>query len=94
MLLNINRAYQITAILQRVKSASVSVDGKIISSINKGLLIFVAIGKDDSYTKANHVASKILRLKLWDDANGNRVRPATDANLFGYELMKLSGNKA
>ncbi|KAF2163700.1 hypothetical protein M409DRAFT_37206, partial [Zasmidium cellare ATCC 36951] len=55
------------AVIQRVKSASVTVDGQLISSISKGLLVFAAIGKDDTEKEAISMASKVLKVKLWDD---------------------------
>lgn len=51
------------AVIQRVKSASVTVDGQLISSISKGLLVFAAIGKDDTEKEAISMASKILKVK-------------------------------
>ncbi|KAF2236404.1 putative aminoacyl-tRNA hydrolase [Viridothelium virens] len=60
------------AILQRVKSASVTVDEKLVSSIGKGLLVFAAVAKDDTEKEADGMASKILKTKLWDDENGGR----------------------
>ncbi|CZT22349.1 related to aminoacyl-tRNA hydrolase [Ramularia collo-cygni] len=59
-------------VIQRVKSASVTVDGQLISSIGKGLLVFAAIGKDDTKKEAESMASKILKAKFWDDAEGGR----------------------
>ncbi|CAG5156490.1 uncharacterized protein ALTATR162_LOCUS4288 [Alternaria atra] len=54
-------------VLQRVKSASVTVDGQLISSIGKGLLVLAAISKDDTEKDVEAMASKILKAKLWDD---------------------------
>ncbi|KAF1939480.1 D-tyrosyl-tRNA deacylase [Clathrospora elynae] len=54
-------------VLQRVKSASVTVDGQLISSIGKGLLVLAAISKDDTDKDVESMASKILKAKLWDD---------------------------
>lgn len=47
-------------------------DGQLISSIGKGLLVFAAIGKDDTKKEAESMASKILKAKFWDDAEGGR----------------------
>ena len=55
------------AVLQRVKSASVTVDGEIISQIGKGLLVLAAISKDDTPKEVESMANKILKAKLWDD---------------------------
>ncbi|SMQ45388.1 unnamed protein product [Zymoseptoria tritici ST99CH_3D1] len=59
-------------VIQRVKSASVTVDGQLISTIGKGLLVFAAIGKDDTKKEAESMAAKVLKVKLWDDEQGGR----------------------
>ncbi|KAK0270001.1 D-tyrosyl-tRNA(Tyr) deacylase [Friedmanniomyces endolithicus] len=59
-------------VIQRVKSASVTVDGQLISSIAKGVLIFAAIGKDDTPKEAESMASKVLKVKLWEDDQGSK----------------------
>lgn len=53
--------------LQRVKSASVTVDGQLISSIGKGLLVLAAVSRDDTEKDVEAMASKILKAQLWDD---------------------------
>ena len=58
------------AVIQRVKSASVTVDGQLISTISKGLLVFAAVGKDDTHKEAESMAGKVLKVKLWEDDNG------------------------
>ena len=60
------------AVIQRVKSASVTVDGQLISSIGKGLLILAAIAKEDTAKEAESMASKVLKVKLWDDDQGGK----------------------
>lgn len=62
-----------TAILQRVLSASVTVDQQVVSSIGKGILVFAAIAPGDTEKEAESMASKILKLKLWDDESENKV---------------------
>lgn len=58
--------------LQRVKSASVSVDGELIASIGKGILALAAVSKDDTIKDSEKSASKLLNMKLWDDEKGGR----------------------
>ncbi|KAK5674600.1 D-tyrosyl-tRNA(Tyr) deacylase [Elasticomyces elasticus] len=60
------------AVIQRVKSASVTVDGQLISSIAKGILVFAAVGKDDTLKEAESMAGKVLKLKLWEDDQGGK----------------------
>jgi D-tyrosyl-tRNA(Tyr) deacylase len=62
----------LAAVIQRVKSASVTVDGELISSIAKGLLVFAAIGKDDTLKEAESMAGKVLKTKFWDDEQGGK----------------------
>lgn len=62
----------IPAVIQRVKSASVTVDGQLISTIGKGLLVLAAVEKNDTQKEAEAMASKILKVKFWDDDKGGR----------------------
>lgn len=59
--------------LQRVKSASVTVDGQLISTIGKGLLVLAAISKDDTEKDVESMADKILKAKLFDDEDKDPV---------------------
>ncbi|KAF4305898.1 D-tyrosyl-tRNA(Tyr) deacylase [Botryosphaeria dothidea] len=66
------RALIIAAVLQRVKSASVTVDGNLISSIGKGILVFVGVGKEDTPKEVEKMAGKVLTMQLWDDDEGGK----------------------
>lgn len=57
-------------VLQRVTRASVSVKGKVIASINKGLLILFGAEKVDSDDKIDFLAEKTLNLRVFPDQNG------------------------
>ncbi|KAH7325793.1 D-Tyr tRNAtyr deacylase-like domain-containing protein [Stachybotrys elegans] len=61
------------AILQRVLSGSVTVDKELVSSIGKGILVFAAVAPGDTKKEMETMASKVLRMKLWDDEAGGRV---------------------
>lgn len=61
-----------SAILQRVASASVTVDTQLISSIGKGVLVFAAVAPDDTSKEIESMAAKVIKMKMWpDDAGGN-----------------------
>ncbi|KAK5661694.1 hypothetical protein OQA88_9794 [Cercophora sp. LCS_1] len=60
------------AILQRVLSASVTVDQQVVSSVGKGILVLAAVAPGDTEKDAESMANKILKLKLWDDETGDR----------------------
>ena len=62
------------AILQRVASASVTVDKQLISSIGRGILVFAAVAPDDTRKEVEAMAAKVLKLKMWPDESGGTVR--------------------
>lgn len=55
------------AVLQRVKKASVSVDGNIVGTCNEGLLILLGVAKGDTETDVSNLAEKILKLRIFKD---------------------------
>lgn len=57
-------------LIQRVKRASVTVDGELVSEIGKGLLVFVGICDDDSKEDIEWLTKKISNIRLFDDENG------------------------
>ena len=57
-------------LIQRVKEASVAIDGDTISLIHKGLLVFVGITEDDSREDILWLTKKIANIRLFDDENG------------------------
>ena len=58
------------AVIQRVKSASVTVDNKLVSEIGPGLLIFLGISHNDTNTDLEYTANKIANLRIFEDADG------------------------
>ena len=57
------------AVLQRVKNASVSVDGKVVGSCNEGLMILLGVSNGDSEEDARLLATKICNLRIFTDEN-------------------------
>ena len=57
------------ALIQRVKSASVSINQQIYSQINKGVLVFLGVEKNDTQEEADWLANKILKLRIFEDEN-------------------------
>lgn len=55
------------AVLQRVKRASVTVDGEVVAEIGKGLLILLGIAPEDSMNVAEQLADKIAHLRIFED---------------------------
>ncbi len=55
------------ALLQRVAKAAVSVDLEVIGSIDRGLVVFLGVGKEDSEADARYLAQKIASLRIFPD---------------------------
>ena len=66
------------AVLQRVKYAEVKVDGKSVGKIQKGLLIFLGIGKNDDEKIADKVIKKTCNLRIFEDENGKMNKSIQD----------------
>ena len=58
------------AVIQRVKEASVKIEGHIFSRIGKGLLVLLGVEENDAENDAEILAGKISRLRIFDDAQG------------------------
>lgn len=57
-------------VIQRVSSASVTIEGKVKSSINKGLLVLVGIEDADTQEDIDWLAGKVVNLRIFDDSEG------------------------
>ena len=57
------------ALIQRVSSAKVEVDGEIVGQIGKGLLVLLGVEKDDDRHKADKLAEKVLNYRVFSDAD-------------------------
>ena len=57
-------------VIQKVKEASVTVEGKIISSIKKGLLVFVGVENADTQEDIDYLVKKTVHLRVFEDENG------------------------
>lgn len=65
-------------LIQRVKRAEVKVEGKIISSINYGMLIFIGFEKTDKEELFEKAIDKILNLRIFDDEEGKLNKSILD----------------
>lgn len=66
------------ALVQRVKEASVKIDGELYSSVGSGLLVFVGVEKDDEKLNAEKLADKVLKLRIFEDENDKMNFSVTD----------------
>ncbi len=65
-------------VIQRVKYASVTIDGKVKSSIGKGMLVLLGIGNADNEQDIDWLSGKIAALRIFDDENGVMNRSVVD----------------
>jgi len=74
-------------VLQRVTEASVSVDGRLLSSIGPGLLVFLCIEKGDGEAVADHYARKVTELRIFPDEAGKMNRSVKET---GGSILLIS----
>ncbi|MBP2032508.1 D-tyrosyl-tRNA(Tyr) deacylase [Clostridium algifaecis] len=75
------------AVVQRVKSSSVKVDGNVIGKIGKGLNVLIGITKDDTISDITYLKDKIINLRIFEDENGKLNKSLMDV---GGELLLIS----
>lgn len=74
-------------VIQRVKEASVTIDNKLFSSIQKGILVLFGVEKDDSEDMLEYYAQKLLKLRIFEDENGKMNKSVCD---IGGEILVVS----
>ena len=57
------------AVLTRVNSASVAIDGQVVGKIGKGFLVLLGVGPDDTEKECRYLAEKALGLRIFTDEN-------------------------
>ena len=57
-------------VIQRVRNASVSVDGKLINQIDKGFVVLVGFTQEDTSLDIDYIVKKVVNLRVFDDENG------------------------
>lgn len=67
------------ALIQRVSSASVSVDGNVAGEIGHGLLVLVCAMRDDTEKQSQWLAQKVVKLRIFKDEEGRMNRSLLDA---------------
>ena len=75
------------AVLTRVKSASVTVDGSVIGQIGQGFLILLGVTHEDTEAQAVKLADKLMGLRIFEDENGTMNRSLEDV---GGQVLVVS----
>lgn len=74
-------------VIQRVSHASVTVDGKLINEIDRGLLVLVGVEQGDTPADCSWLAAKTVALRIFDDENGVMNRSVAD---IGGQILAVS----
>lgn len=75
------------AVVQRVKRSSVSVDGKVISKIDKGLMVLLGVEVNDDESDLDYILKKVTKLRIFDDEEGVMNKSLLD---YGLEVLVVS----
>lgn len=81
-------------VIQRVKSASVTVQHTIVGQIGQGILVLLGIASTDTQQQADYLVAKLIELRIFDDANGKMNLSAQDvkASFLVVSQFTLYGN--
>jgi D-tyrosyl-tRNA(Tyr) deacylase len=82
------------ALLQRVSQASVEVEGRVVGTIQRGLVIFLGISNDDCAGDAASLADKVVHLRIFPDAAGkmNRSLLEAEGSILAISQFTLYGD--
>lgn len=75
-------------VVQRVKSSSVTVDGKLINEIGVGFNLLVGINVNDTLEDVDYLVRKVVNLRVFDDENGVMNKSILDTP--GAEILSIS----
>lgn len=75
------------AVVQRVREASVTVDGAVVGSCGSGLVVLLGVATGDAGETADRLAGKVARLRIFEDADGRFDRSLLDV---GGEALVVS----
>lgn len=77
------------ALVQRVSSASVSVDGREVSRIGEGLLVLLGVHVGDQEGTCDRLAAKVLALRIFEDASGKMNEPVGEREILCVSQFTL-----
>ena len=82
------------AVIQRVSSASVTVDGQAVGQIAQGIMVLLGVEKGDTEAPADWLAEKIVGLRIFEDEAGKMNRALTDIGgaVLAVSQFTLAGN--
>jgi D-aminoacyl-tRNA deacylase len=82
----------VRALVQRVNRASVSVEGRVVSSIGPGLLVLLGVAHEDSERDVDWLAEKVKALRIFPDADGRMNEALGDREVLCVSQFTLYGD--
>jgi D-tyrosyl-tRNA(Tyr) deacylase len=81
-------------VVQRVTTASVSVDGRVVGAIQTGLVVLIGVANGDGQTDIDYVVSKIRGLRVFEDEHGRMNRSVVEAegSVLAISQFTLAGD--
>ncbi|KAF0091324.1 MAG: dtd [Fusobacteria bacterium] len=67
-------------VLQRSKNSSVSINNKVVGSINMGLVVLLGVGKNDTIEDIDYLVNKIINLRIFEDDEGKMNKSLIDVD--------------
>ncbi len=78
--------------VQRVTRAAVRVEGRLVAEIGVGLLVLLGVARDDDAAAADHLADKVLALRVFDDAAGRMNEALGEREILCVSQFTLYGD--
>jgi D-aminoacyl-tRNA deacylase len=80
------------ALVQRVSQAAVDVEGERVAQIGPGMLVLLGVRREDGEDDADRLADKVLRLRIFDDAEGRMNEPPGEREVLCVSQFTLYGD--
>jgi D-aminoacyl-tRNA deacylase len=82
------------AVIQRVTESSVTVDGRTVGAIGRGLMVLLGVSQGDSRKEADYMADKIVNMRIFEDVDGkmNRSLLEVDGEMLVVSQFTLLGD--
>jgi D-tyrosyl-tRNA(Tyr) deacylase len=82
----------VRALVQRVSQAAVDVEGERVAQIGPGVVVLLGVTHDDTEAIADRLAEKVMKLRIFDDAEGRMNEPLGDREVLCVSQFTLYGD--